>query len=711
MERLEKIKEANWQLANEAAATFAKELKTQPDLETLVKRNIMHSERESFRSPADVAELAKERIIGGQDESKEVAPNAKAKKWGRSVARLIDLGQKKEPKGFGTSFLIAPNILMTNNHVFQTRQEAQGCAANFIYERNEETNKIDNGIVFRLKPEMFFYTFKDLDFSLVYVEGDAIESDIRLTTFNVLPLIGSKGKVKTGSRLNIIQFPNGGVKKYTTDENFVKSINDELGIIYYTTDTDPGSSGSPCFNEFWEVAALHYTSVPKTNSNGDWLCHDGTVWNKKMSDNDVDWIANAGKSISKIADHLASEQFNTNDQKFINSILQYAKDPLRSLENDSRKLSDNFTNSQPFQNIQTKPSSIPMAPINLIFNGPTNVYITNDVTTPGIDNLTTQFGAKEAALSLEKKERFDENYSNRKGYSENFIRGFKVPVPIVNRKTTLYREFNQTEPYVLKYHHYSLVMNKNRRMLAWAAANVDYNPDFRDERGRTELGNGAWRYDQRIPEKYQITGPEFYDPATLIDKGHIIRRDDNCWAPMKNGESNTLGIEYANADTFHWTNCTPQHEAFNRDTAQYTGIGLWGILENEIKKQLDDADDDDKDYGQKACVLAGPIFKENDPEYMDIQYPLSFWKVFAIKSTSEGNLAYGFILSQSDKIDETGVEKEAMPRFGAKVRAMQVSLRTIEKEAGITFDQGLHDADVKGGDNEPNDLEHFKPKK
>lgn len=254
----------------------------------------------------------------------------------------------------------------------------------------------------------------------------------------------------------------------------------------------------------------------------------------------------------------------------------------------------------------------------------------------------------------------------------------------------------------------------------WAASNVDYSEALRDSRNRTELGNGAWRLDKRIPAKYQIQADEFYDPATLVDKGHIVRRDDNCWALLRNNETDSLGIEYANADTFHWTNCTPQHEAFNRDTGQYEGIGLWGILENAIKEQLEfpknDPNNPNKDYGQRACVLAGPILNDNDPEYMEIQYPIKFWKVFAIHSQSEGNLVYGFILSQEDKVVEEGLEKEMRPRFNPKVMAMQVSLKEIERQSGILFDNVLHEFDVKADDEISiveldSKLENFKRKR
>jgi DNA/RNA endonuclease G (NUC1) len=153
--------------------------------------------------------------------------------------------------------------------------------------------------------------------------------------------------------------------------------------------------------------------------------------------------------------------------------------------------------------------------------------------------------------------------------------------------------------------------------------------------------------------------------------------------------------------------------------AQYKGVGKWGVLENEVKKQLEfpknDPDNDNKDYGQLACVLAGPVLADDDPEYMDIQYPLKFWKVFAIHSDSEGNLVYGFILSQEDKIDDTGLEKEGKPRFNKMVKAMQASLKTIEKLTGVLFDEDLHSFDVMAGEDATeslrDDLANFKAKK
>lgn len=714
MDRSERIETERREIASLAAKSYQDTSKReqQADPAYLMQRETLYWERERKRTTKAIINLAAERIMGS-DQSNEIWPNENARKSGMPVGRLYEIGREDEPKGFGTGFLIAPNILITNNHVFKEALEAVNCAVNFSYEKNKETQLVCNGSSFQLKPDTFFYTCEKLDFTLVAVEDASIDKKDMLSVLGSLSLIGSKGKIRFRSPINIIQYPGGGVKKYTTEDNYVTAINDVQGTVFYTTDTEKGSSGAPCFNEFWEVAALHFTAVPSINEKGEWLTTEGTVWNLGMGDEKVNWIANAGTSISKIIDHLTSEQFNDNDRKYIDLILNKSADPLVTEKKAEKK---NILENE-IKNNENMGSPI------LNFYGNTNVYISERAFAAIEPNAAGFAGIQNAELLKEKNkgEHFDENYDNRIGYLEDFIPGFKVPFPKVtdSREKELYKKFGADFPYIVPYIHFSLVVNKKRRMLMWSASNVDYNDAFRDSRERKDLGTGAWRIDRRVPTPYQIQAQEFYDPATLVDKGHIVRRDDNCWAELKNGEKDLLGIEYANADTFHWTNCTPQHEAFNRDMAQYKGIGLWGILENAIKKQLEfpenDADNPNKDYGQRACVLSGPILRDDDPEYMDIQYPLRFWKIFAIRSRSEGNLVYGFILSQEDKVDKTGVEKEGRPRFDPKVKAMQVSLREIEKQSGVLFDHILHEFDVKASDNSIVDLElnldNFKAKK
>jgi endonuclease G len=246
---------------------------------------------------------------------------------------------------------------------------------------------------------------------------------------------------------------------------------------------------------------------------------------------------------------------------------------------------------------------------------------------------------------------------------------------------------NPNEPLLLKYHHFSLVMNKKRRLQMWSAVNVDYSEERRDGRSRKEFGTDKWINDPRIPLKSQITDEEFYKPAGKIDRGHIVRREDNAWGDSPDE------IEYGNSDTFHWLNCTPQHEAFNQENPRgYNGQkGIWGQFEGYITKQLMNGE-------KRCCILAGPALLAKDPSadfgLGRIQYPIHFWKV-VITAEKSGNgspelKAHGFIFSQADVVKDFGIE--FMPGTFARY---QRKLSDITNLTGVEFHQSLHAADTK----------------
>ena len=48
-------------------------------------------------------------------------------------------------------------------------------------------------------------------------------------------------------------------------DNMVVGLEDNF--VYYRTATDPGSSGSPVFNQRWQLVALHHASSSKKQAN------------------------------------------------------------------------------------------------------------------------------------------------------------------------------------------------------------------------------------------------------------------------------------------------------------------------------------------------------------------------------------------------------------------------------------------------------------
>ena len=156
---------------------------------------------------------------------------------------------------------------------------------------------------FRLDPGAFFVADAHLDFTVVLVAA----GDDGRTPGTVVGgwnrLILQQGKIVGGESMNIIGHPMGRLKEISIRDNRLDLQLDEF--LHYSTDTEPGNSGSPVFNDQWEVVALHHSGVPRTDSQGRTLRRDGNLWRPGDGDDAVDWVANEGVRVSVILKHLA----------------------------------------------------------------------------------------------------------------------------------------------------------------------------------------------------------------------------------------------------------------------------------------------------------------------------------------------------------------------------------------------------------------------
>ena len=84
-----------------------------------------------------------------------------------------------------------------------------------------------------------------------------------------------------GQRLNVIQHPRGRRKEVALQSNTVTNI--FTNHIRYSTDTEPGSSGSPVLNNAWDLVALHHAAGSK-DSSGNWQDNQGVRVDKIAAD-------------------------------------------------------------------------------------------------------------------------------------------------------------------------------------------------------------------------------------------------------------------------------------------------------------------------------------------------------------------------------------------------------------------------------------------
>jgi endonuclease G len=147
--------------------------------------------------------------------------------------------------------------------------------------------------------------------------------------------------------------------------------------------------------------------------------------------------------------------------------------------------------------------------------------------------------------------------------------------------------------YVLPYHHFTVVLNKQRRLAFFTAVNIDGS--LAQE---TKRANDRWFFDPRVPKEEQA-GEDVYTNNDL-DLGHLVRRLDPTW-----GTTPDIA-KLANDDTFHYTNCTPQHKDFNRNKTRWAG------MEDYILNHADN-------LHFKVSVFTGPVLAADDDAYRDIR--------------------------------------------------------------------------------------------
>jgi endonuclease G len=211
-------------------------------------------------------------------------------------------------------------------------------------------------------------------------------------------------------------------------------------------------------------------------------------------------------------------------------------------------------------------------------------------------------------------------YAGSKGYDPGFP-GLFVDLPTLSperaKDTVLLTDGSGHE---LKYTHFSVVMSKSRTLAFFTAVNIDgrHIEDLPRDRD-------VWYFDPRIERKYQMDPKVYKHPE--LDRGHLVRRLDPVW-----GKS----AKRANEETFHFTNCSPQHRKLNEKT--------WLELENYVLKNA-------KVHDLKVTVFTGPVFRDDDKVYLKkFLIPAEFWKVAIIRKTDGTLSATAYLQSQRNLI-------------------------------------------------------------
>lgn len=245
-------------------------------------------------------------------------------------------------------------------------------------------------------------------------------------------------------------------------------------------------------------------------------------------------------------------------------------------------------------------------------------------------------------------------YAQSKGYDPCFL-GPRVKLPTLPAKLRSdLAPLKDGTGFELTYEHFSLVLSKSRQLAVFTAVNIDGKNAQDLKRDRD-----VWYFDPRVAQQYQM-GPEVYKHRD-IDRGHLVRRLDPVWGP---------NAKAANEDTFHFTNCSPQHSKLNQRT--------WLGLEDYIMKNA-------KVNDLKVSVFTGPVFRPDDLVYLEkYLIPAEFWKVVVMVKTDGPLSATAYIESQRDLINQDLAASPKDFAFG-EYKTYQVPVGEVEKLTRARF--------------------------
>jgi V8-like Glu-specific endopeptidase len=192
----------------------------------------------------------------------------------RSVARLTVLrtfnGVPDGQSMYGTGWIIAPGILMTNHHVIDARDyrpppwglgEQPAKPADFEAQAQRVTARFDyhmeriDGVYLECQNAKLLAANRQLDYAVI-----ELDEPERISGRVPISLVFPQPMLTRGTRINIVQHPRGGPLRYAIRNNFFVRPADKPAFLFYQTDTEPGASGAPVCNDSWQVVALHHAS-------------------------------------------------------------------------------------------------------------------------------------------------------------------------------------------------------------------------------------------------------------------------------------------------------------------------------------------------------------------------------------------------------------------------------------------------------------------
>ncbi|MDJ0534110.1 MAG: trypsin-like peptidase domain-containing protein [Xenococcaceae cyanobacterium MO_207.B15] len=204
-------------------------------------------------------------------------------KLGAIEAQVCRVEVKQSSGGYkplGTGFLIGADVAITNYHVVESviteKIAPEDIILRFDYKQLRDGITVNSGKEYELLLGDWL-----IDYSLYPPDEEKREPKENELDYAILRIDGEPGNQLVGERgspergwiklpktnydfvadtpLFIVQHPQGTPLKLAFDTESIIGLNSNKTVVKYRTNTERGSSGSPCFNIDWELVALHHS--------------------------------------------------------------------------------------------------------------------------------------------------------------------------------------------------------------------------------------------------------------------------------------------------------------------------------------------------------------------------------------------------------------------------------------------------------------------
>lgn len=181
----------------------------------------------------------------------------RARQMSMAVGRIAVVSEEGRPWGFGTGFLVSPEVVLTTNSVLPSAQAATASEILFDFYADAD-GSFAVPTVARFAPEVLFETNAELDVSVVALDvasGDLVRAKNR-------PFVDpspSSGGVLTGEAVSLIHHPLGEPQSFSLRAG--KVLGASGAFVEYDAPTQGGSAGAPVFDDNWRLVAIHSRHV------------------------------------------------------------------------------------------------------------------------------------------------------------------------------------------------------------------------------------------------------------------------------------------------------------------------------------------------------------------------------------------------------------------------------------------------------------------